>query len=293
MAVRTQPFEPRQSMSRSTFEIFHYREAKPQSVRLHHHDFYEIYFFLGGDVNYLIDGNKHKLQKGDLLLISPMELHHPMPHAGSPYERMVLWIDRQYLASLSPAGLNLSECFRSGSHTRVNILHSNAMMQGHLAELFEHLNQEMYHGEWGHEAYAESLLIQLLLEINRMVRQKSNSPAATEEVSLANRVTSYINRHYYEDLSLDTLAKKFFVSKYYLSHEFSQQVGVGVYRYLTLKRLSIAKELLADGKAAGEVATACGFHNYTTFYRIFKAEYGTSPSSFADAFKPEPRSQLK
>ncbi|MBR2722308.1 MAG: helix-turn-helix domain-containing protein [Clostridia bacterium] len=286
MPSQTQKFNRRQSMGRNTFEIFHYRDTKPQSVSIHHHDFYEIYFFLGGNVTYFVEGQRHKLNKGDLLLINPRQLHQPLPHKGSTYERMVLWIDRQYLASISRGSADLTSCFQP-SQNHVNILHSNVMMQGRIAELFELLNRETNGDGWGGQAYAESLLIQLLVEVNRMVRQKHLLQERMEELSLIHRVISYINEHYGEDLSLDFLAKKFFVSKYYLSHEFSQQIGVSVYRYVTLKRLSQAKELLSDGRSAGEVCTACGFHNYTTFYRIFKSEYGISPGKFVEQLKKQ------
>jgi mannose-6-phosphate isomerase-like protein (cupin superfamily) len=69
-------------------------------VHYHDHDFYEIYFFLGGNVEYFVDGEKFKLSKGDLLLINPMQLHQPITSVGNVYERIVLWIDRNYLAKL-------------------------------------------------------------------------------------------------------------------------------------------------------------------------------------------------
>ena len=73
------------------------------------------------------------------------------------------------------------------------------------------------------------------------------------------------------------MAARFFVSKYHLSHEFSRAVGIGVYRYVMLKRLLIAKQLLVEGTPPGEVYALCGFRDYTNFYRAFKAEYGISP----------------
>ena len=52
MKQAAQHFESRQSMNRSDFEIFHYKDRKPGCVELHHHDFYEVYCFLSGDVEY-------------------------------------------------------------------------------------------------------------------------------------------------------------------------------------------------------------------------------------------------
>ena len=106
----------------------------------------------------------------------------------------------------------------------------------------------------------------------------SFSEQLREESSvLVSKVLAYIGEHYAEEVSLESLAGQFFVSKYHLSHEFSRTVGVGVYRYLTLKRLLIAKQLMDDGVPPGDVYAACGFRDYTNFYRAFKAEYGISP----------------
>ena len=46
-----------------------------------------------------------------------------------------------------------------------------------------------------------------------------------------------------------------------------------------------AKELITVGQMPGEVYKYCGFHNYTNFYRAFKAEYGISPREFTEQVK--------
>ena len=72
MREQSQKFDPRQVMRRETFEVFHYRQPKPGGVDVHHHDFYEVYFLLSGEVEYWIDGRILKMSPGDLLLINPM-----------------------------------------------------------------------------------------------------------------------------------------------------------------------------------------------------------------------------
>ena len=96
-------FNTRQQMQKTSFEIFHYFDSKPGSVALHHHDFYEIYFFISGQVEYQIEGRSYQLQPGDLLLISPLELHQPIfESVVQPYERIVLWISPAFLSGTQP-----------------------------------------------------------------------------------------------------------------------------------------------------------------------------------------------
>ena len=83
-------FDPRQVMHRPDFEIFHYHDPKMREVPLHHHDFYEVYYFLSGKVDYLVEGRTYTLLPEDVLLISPMELHRPAVAPDRAYERIVL-----------------------------------------------------------------------------------------------------------------------------------------------------------------------------------------------------------
>ena len=102
MAGKAQNFTQRQHMLRPGYEIFRYCDSELGEVSLHHHDFYEIYLFLNGSVEYSIESRIYRLLPGDILLIGPMELHQPrIAKDHGPYERMVLWLDKRYLEQLS------------------------------------------------------------------------------------------------------------------------------------------------------------------------------------------------
>ena len=136
-----QPFDPRQEMRRPDFEIFHNKDMHLDSVGLHHHDFYEVYFFLGGKAEYRVEGRLYRLRPGDVLLLSPMELHQVTVQAGRvPYERIVLWISRSYLASLGGGEDSLSRCFDNALSEHTNLLKRSDGVQ--MQPLFEQLLEE-------------------------------------------------------------------------------------------------------------------------------------------------------
>lgn len=279
MRQRIQRFDSRQNMNCSDYEIFHYNEPPKNGVDIHSHDFYEIFFLLGGDISYWIEGETYHLKKGDILLINPMTLHRPLIPAEKPaYERIVLWIEKNYLDKISYDGTSLSSCFGNKASC---LLHPNSSQRAELTEKFGNLIREYYSDEYGASLYADGLFLQIMVELNRTEMKKSRSQQTESSSPLVSKVVEYIGEHFDENISLDGLAEKFFVSKYHLSHEFTGSVGTSVYRYIMLKRLSAAKRMLADKTAPGEVYLRCGFKDYTSFFRAFKAEYGISPKEFS------------
>ncbi len=283
MRERVQRFEVRQTMQKQNFEIFHYNQMTPEEVTVHHHDFYEIFFFLGGKVTYRAEGQIYHLRPGDILLINPMVLHQPIIASDSPdYERIILWVDRSYLEKLASGRDELSKCFEGSE--RLRLLHlSSSVGRVEMTELLGRLVRECYGNEHGASLYAEGLFLQVMVELNRLaLHSASRAEGEQDAPSMVAQLLDYINEHYSENLSLEGLAKQFFVSKYHLSHEFSRAIGTGVYRYIMLKRLTAAKQLLSEGSAPGEVYIRCGFKDYTSFFRAFKAEYGISPKAFSE-----------
>ncbi len=279
MRERAQRFDPRQNMHSAAFEVFHYREPKSAEVQVHHHDFYEVYFLLSGSVSYWVEGQVYSLAPGDLLLMEPMVLHRPIAAEGAVYERIVLWIDKGYLEGLSAGEVSLAACFEGAK-----LLRPSSGRRAELLARFGTLVREFYSRDYGSELYARGIFLQLMTELNRLARGTASSHSEQQaESPLVKGVLDYIAEHYAEDLSLELLAKRFYVSKYHLSHAFSQAVGTGVYRYIMLRRLMTAKQLLSEGVSPGEAAVRCGFRDYTNFFRAFKAEYGTAPRTFAES----------
>ena len=281
MAVRHQRFDTRQTMRGTTFEIFRYKDAYLKEVALHHHDFYEVYFFLSGNVQYNIESRSYLLTPGDVLLISPMELHQPMFGAEHrEYERIVLWIDQQFLEGFSLQGQELTTCFDTTVPGHTNLLRPEGVARQYLTFLLENLLAEVASEDPYSEMAALSLLAQVLVALNRLAKQSVGEENKSGPDATVYSVLGYINEHYSEDLSLDCLANKFFISKYHLSREFQRLVGTSVHRYIIQKRLVMAKQMLSEGRPSSEVYQQCGFGDYSNFFRAFKAEYQISPKDY-------------
>ena len=286
MRERAQKFDPRQDMLTPDFEIFHYHHAHSADVELHHHNFYMVYYFLGDKTRFQVNGRIYSLQAGDLLLIAPTEFHRPIPDAkAQSSERIVLWINKGFMDQFTTDEVCLTQCFDSSLPDHTCLLRPNVTQRANLTQWLGDLLHETNHHDFGSELCCRGILLQLLTALNRLSLQAA-PPIDTQGPSpLAAKVLDYINEHYNESLSLESLAQQFFVSKYHLSHEFSTVVGTSVYRCIMLKRLHMAKQMLASGMSPGSVYGPCGFSDYANFFRAFKSQYGVSPSDCVE--KPQ------
>lgn len=289
MTTKVHSFTRRQHMVRPTYEIYHYRDSYPNPVALHHHDFYEMYLFLEGDVDYVIESRRYRVNPGDILLISPNELHQPM-FGGEQrmYERIVLWIDKAYLMQYTLLGAELSRCFDRAAREHTNLVRMGAQEQRLLVTLLKQCMAERESDEFASDMAADTLMVQAMVMLNRMAERGSRTAESREKSGdVVGSVLAFINDHYSEDLSLDLLANRFFISKYHLSREFNRLVGTSVYRYIIQKRLVIAKQLLAEGVPSSEVYQHCGFGDYSNFYRAFRGEYQISPKEYVAKLKQD------
>lgn len=98
---------------------------------------------------------------------------------------------------------------------------------------------------------------------------------------LMNDVISYMQQNYNQDLSLYDIAKRFFVSREYISRKFKQTYGTNMSDYLTKIRIDHAKQLLRNPQMKlAVIAEKVGFKNEKYFSQVFKKQEGISPGEF-------------
>ena len=253
-------------------------------VELHHHDFYEVYFFLSGSVTYIIESRKYQMKPGDVLLISPLELHQPVIQPGKePYERVVLWVNRNFLKELSSEATDLTACFDLESPRHANLLRLDAVTARRLQDMADVLINERAARNFGWDLNSQALLVRIFVELNRQLMEAPAGFEVPEESGgIISEVLRYINENFNNEISLDSLSDHFFISKYHLSREFKRSVGTSVYRYIIQKRLIMAKQKMLAGMSPTDVYCNCGFGDYANFYRAFRSEYGISPKEFCE-----------
>ena len=206
-----QPFTRRQTMIRRDFEIYRYRYM--DEVELHHHDFYEIYMLLRGSVSYTVENRIFHMRAGDLMLISPLELHQARVDSNDePYERMVLWVDRGYLESLSSPHTSLTRCFDTTVPGHTNLLRLPGPRSAEMRRELDKLRSLHMQESYGSDLLAVCSLVELMVAINQSAADRSMQSALSADMAsdrVVDGVLSYINEHYSEALTLDALADKY------------------------------------------------------------------------------------
>lgn len=196
MAFQPRSFDPRQQMVPAAFELQYKRDTYLKNVELHHHDFYEIYFLVSGCVTYTIESKLYRILPGDLLLISPRELHqvHIEPEMAA-YERYVLWVDPQVVSQLSTDQTNLARSLDSSVPGYSNQFRLDPANQNLVRGMIEDLYRETQLEEYGSDLMRRNLLIQILVTINRLASRAEEETEDVRTSDLVSQAISYINCH--------------------------------------------------------------------------------------------------
>ena len=264
------------------FKIFHIRDKKDIKFEYHHHDFSKIVILIDGDLTYYIEGKSYILKPWDILFINKNEIHKPVVNVDKYYERIVIWLNPDFIAKYAQGNNNLLKCFEVAMKNNYNLLRLNMKSIENIKNLIQDIQSCDNSNEFGSEILKESLFIQLMVLMNRLFlsSDKNRDIEDIQYDKTIEEVLSYINSNLENDLSIDTIASKFFISKYYLMRKFKNQIGSSIHSYVIQKRLILAKSLISDGFSMSTVCSKCGFNDYSSFVRAFKKAYGVSPSNY-------------
>ena len=276
------PFNVYQELEMSSRYVNTHRDVSysNSTVNLHSHNYTEVIFCrTSAGVEYLIGSNRYRIQKGDIVYVPPGVSHRPIlpEKMTGPYERDVLWISQEFLSTMMELFPDDAAAQRDHS---IPIRTAGTRWE-FLGELFRTgvLEEEAKRPGWEIAVMGNTLMI--LANMKRAYMERSTGPVKAEKPELLDRITAYIEGNYASHITVDDLARQFYVSNSTISHLFKQKMGVSLYRYITQRRLIAAKLLISGKVPMEEISRRVGFVDYSTFYRAFKQEFGISPRQFS------------
>lgn len=268
------------------FLYFKLKDQKKNEFEFHYHEFNKIIIFLSGDVTYIIEGKSYTLKPWDILLVGKYDIHQPIISSDTPYERIILWLNPNFLDAHKKNNCDLQNCFTLATERKMNMIRLSKKDIPSIKQTLDDLEEAVNDNSFGSEILKNALFIQLMVKINRLffgmdIQKK------LEDVRYDPRIEDiivYINNNLDNDLSVDYLSSKFYLNKYYLMHLFKQETGYTLYNYIQKKRIIKASDYIKSGMQTGEVCSLCGFGDYSTFVRAFKKEFKLSPKQYYKAY---------
>ena len=258
------------------FRLFHLADSRRERIEYHYHTFHKIIILLAGKAGYAIEGERYDLSPGDFVLVGRGSIHRPEVAEDDFYERMILYIDPAYLTSLSTEDCDLESCFRQAQTAFRYVYRDEGGSR--VRQLFETLARTTREGGYGAALLERAQFLELMVEVNRVCRGGHQVQAAAGDSKVV-ALLQYLNLHLTEELSIDQLAERFYISKYHMMRRFRQETGYSIHGYLTEKRLLLAQRLLAQGVSPSEAGERAGYQDYSTFSRAYKKHFGRGPSA--------------
>ncbi|MDE6579793.1 MAG: AraC family transcriptional regulator, partial [Ruminiclostridium sp.] len=117
----------------------------------------------------------------------------------------------------------------------------------------------------------------LLLELIYKAYLRRMTDGYAPPTELSEMLVAYVNDHLFEELSVSLLAERFFLSTSQIGRIFRRATGAAPWEYITIKRLTAAREKIRRGESAGSAAESTGFGDYSSFYRAYVKCFGCPP----------------
>ena len=267
------------SIDNKYFSIAHlYKDEK--AMEMHIHDCYEVYYSISGGKQFLIDNKAYSIEPGDLFLINQYDSHYLSQIDKELHERIVIMIHPEFMREISSSDTDLDYCFHSRDNGFDHKISLNQEQQGRF--LF-FINKILSADGFGSDLIEKSAFTELFVMINSIVREsltgeKTKTGTYNDQVD---SILSFINKNIQSPISISLLAKEFYISESYICRIFKATTGTTINKYLTARRISIAKALLAEGYGVGEVCEKSGFSDYSNFLKAFTKSVRISPKKYS------------
>ena len=237
----------------------------------HDHPYYEFFLLLEGDVEMNIDGTIYPLAQNDLIVIPQGVPHRICFKSQAPYRRSVMYVSDSRLRTKGFS--HFADLLEKSGVITQNIVGTPFLQTlGACAKL-----SKLAVTDAAQNIIFNERLLAYYYILQTRAEQKTQSGAD----QLIDRAIEYINTNLSEKLTIDSIAEQLYTSGSYLCKSFRRKMGVPMMHYVNTQRVRRAKELIFEGLPLKEIYLRCGYENYITFFRVFRAETGLSPSEFA------------
>lgn len=244
----------------------------PYAVHLHRQ--LELIYVLSGSTTVTIEQKDFVLKPGEGVLVFPNQMHglknvEPGQNLLCIFEPDFCHSFRHFFQNKKPSHNAFSEEFLTG-HSRIAL--------EELTRLAAAMEKDRPTPS-DVQRYAEGYLTLLLADLLPTLPLQPGQ--STDDLELEQRLLLYLDAHYTEELSLESLSREFGVSRFVLSRIFAEKLHTTFPDYVNSRRLDYARDLLRSTElSVTQIALDAGFGSSRTFFRVFREQFHMTPGAY-------------
>ena len=244
--------------------ILEHAAPKPSFPQPHSHDCYEFYINFSGDVSFLVNDKLYAVQRGDLIISRPGEMHVSIIQSPCLYKSYCFYIRKTALTAFAD---------RPDMHHHIRFRESD---RDRLMEVIQRLHQAESEGN---EIERTAWVYHLLGILNGTTEPELVSVPAPLPEKLQ-EILTYINSSFSDLHSVTDIAQRFYISTATLTRWFREYLQMTPKSYLEARRLAYSKDLLLRGLSVTDVSSITGFSSCSRFIYVFRKAFGVTPLQY-------------
>lgn len=250
----------------------------------HIHNTCEVLLVEAGKASYDIGGRTYRVEAGDILVIGAMEFYQSKIEEP-PYQRCGLMVSPAYLKSfLIEEDLQAVFATPEPGHFNARLKNADRRAFRRMEELMDRLRYERETDFPFSSQMCQVILTELAVILFRLSGSERQYGEITAADARMRDVRTYIDTHFRDKLSLDSLSGRFYLHPSTISKEFKRYCGYNVNRYINTVRVCEAANLLEFGSdSVARVGALCGYDSENTFLRQFRMVMSMSPLQYRKA----------
>lgn len=235
----------------------------------HYHDQLELMLVCSGEVEISVDFRPHTLRSGDIMFLFPNRIH-------NKNESVARNIVLRFSVDLCPSFKEIFE-----NRIPVSPVLEGVGGEPLINKLFTQIASEFQQAKTYSTAVINGYLNAL---VGTLLRACDLRECVYTNTSLEMKIITLCSNSFRNNLTHASIAAELGVSKYYLSHMFTQRLGMTLSDFITTLRLNEASRLLSSGEKVSHAAMASGFSSVRVFNYTFKRKFDLTPTEYREKY---------
>lgn len=253
----------------------------------HFHDEYEIFYILEGERVFFFNNRTFTAGKGDLILIDSNLIHmtKSVSNDTSGHNRIIIYVTSEKMNKIDKTypSLQLVNFF----HKHIGVFHLTPTQQDNFMKLYYFFKQECNKRQHAYKPAVELAVINYFISLTReldTIHLEQSHQQIDEKYKHVYDIADFLSKNCEQQWTLEDIAQKFFLSKYYICRLFKDVTGYSINEYLNIHRVQKARHYLTETTMSiSEIAGQIGFGSMTHFEKVFKTYTTMTPLKYRRA----------